>query len=439
MVKIATVSLGCPKNLVDSEVMLGTLQENGYIIINEPENAEVIIINTCGFIESAKKESIDTIVEFAQYKKNKCQVLIVTGCLVQRYKDELTGEIPEIDGIMGTGDYDNIIQCIDNNLKGVKYNSTDNMEYLYDHLTPRLLSTPKYTAYLKIAEGCDNHCTYCIIPSLRGKYRSRSIESIVTEAKSLAKNGVKEIILIAQDTTVYGLDLDGNLLLPKLLEELNEIQELKWIRLMYCYPTFMTDELIQKIKSLPKVCNYIDIPLQHGDDNILKSMGRKETRQELIDLVKKLRSNIPDVAIRTSLIVGFPGEQEEHFNNLVEFVKEIQLDRVGVFTYSKEDGTAAAKLKGQVNQRVKVLRQHKLMKLQQKISSSLNAKSVGKIYEVLVEGINDNGQAWGRTYKDSPEIDGKVFIDTTETVAIGDFIPVKIVQAMEYDLIGEKC
>ena len=440
MVKIATVSLGCPKNLVDSEVMLGTLQGNGYSIINEPESADVIIINTCGFIESAKKESIDTIIEFSRYKKDKCQVLIVTGCLVQRYKDELTNEIPEIDGIMGTGDYDNIIKCIQDNLQGVKYNSTDNMEYLYDHLTPRLLSTPKYTAYLKIAEGCDNHCTYCIIPSLRGKYRSRTMESIITEAKTLVEKGVKEIILIAQDTTVYGLDLYGELKLSSLLKELNQVQSLKWIRLMYCYPTFMTDELISTINNLPKVCNYIDIPLQHGDDRILKAMGRNETREELVNLVSKLRKNIKDVSIRTSLIVGFPGETKVHYNNLVEFVKEIQLDRVGVFTYSMEEGTPAAKLGGQVSQRVKVLRQHQLMKLQQGISKSINSSLLGKVYHVLVEGFDeDKGQAWGRTYKDSPEIDGKVIINTIDPVEIGTFIPVKIIKAMEYDLVGEIC
>jgi len=313
------------------------------------------------------------------------------------------------------------------------------MEYLYDHLTPRLLSTPKYTAYLKIAEGCDNLCTYCVIPSLRGKYRSRNIDSIITEAKALIQKGVKEIILIAQDTTVYGLDLYGELKLSALLKELNELDSLKWIRLMYCYPTYMTDELINTINILPKVCNYIDIPLQHGDNRILKAMGRKETKEELVSLVKKIRKNITDVSIRTSLIVGFPGETKEHYNNLVDFVKEIQLDRVGVFTYSMEEGTPAAKLGGQVSQRVKVLRQHQLMKIQQGISKSLNSNLVGKNYEVLIEGVDDKGQAWGRTYKDSPEIDGKVIINTTKPIEIGVFVPVTIVKAFEYDLVGEIC
>lgn len=436
MVKIATVSLGCPKNTVDSEVMLGTLQESGYKIITDASKADVIIINTCGFIESAKKESIDTIIEFAKYKETSCQVLIVTGCLVQRYKEELSKEIPEIDGIMGTGDYDKIIDCIESNLKGEKFSSTDNLEYLYDDLTPRMLSTPKYTAYLKIAEGCDNHCTYCIIPSLRGKYRSRTIESIVTEAKNLASKGVKEIILVAQDTTVYGLDLYGELTLPKLLRSLNEVEELKWIRILYCYPTYMTDELIQTIKELPKVCNYIDIPLQHGDNSVLKRMGRNETRDELISLIQKIRRAIPDVVLRSSLIVGFPGEKESHFDNLVDFVKEIKLDRLGAFTYSKEEGTAAAKLSEQLPERIKKLRQHRIMKAQKEISYVITKEKIGKEFDCLVEGY-ENNVLIGRTYGDAPEIDGKVIVHTDKKVNLGEFIKVKIINSTEYDLIGE--
>ena len=436
MVKIATVSLGCPKNTVDTEVMLGTLQENGYQIISDAAQAEVIIINTCGFIDSAKRESIETILEFSKYKEDKCHVLIVTGCLVQRNSEELSKEIPEIDGIMGTGDYEKIIECIQSNLKGEKFSSTDNLEYLYNELTPRMLSTPKYTAYLKIAEGCDNHCTYCIIPSLRGKYRSRTIDSIIAEANKLVDKGVREIILVAQDTTVYGLDLYNELMLPKLLMQLNKIDKLKWIRIMYCYPTYMTNELIRTIKELDKVCNYIDIPLQHGDNEILKRMGRNETREQLTNLIQKIRSEIPDVVLRTSLIVGFPGEKEEHFNNLVDFIQEIKMDRMGAFTYSKEEGTAAAKLSGQISERIKKLRQHRVMKIQRDISRIINHNKIGNEIEVLVESY-DGKTIVGRSYGDAPQIDGKVLVKTDILVRPGDFVKVRIVSATDYDLIGE--
>lgn len=436
MVKIATVSLGCPKNTVDTEVMLGTLQENGYQIITDASKADVIIINTCGFIDSAKRESIETILEFSKYKDENCQVLIVTGCLVQRNSDELSKEIPEIDGIMGTGDYDKIIECIEMNLKGEKFASTNNLEYLYNELTPRMLSTPKYTAYLKIAEGCDNHCTYCIIPSLRGKYRSRTMDSIIAEANKLADNGVKEIILVAQDTTVYGLDLYNELMLPKLLRRLNEISKLKWIRIMYCYPTYMTNELINTIKKMDKVCNYIDIPLQHGDNIILKRMGRKETKEQLTELVEKIRLQIPDVVLRTSLIVGFPGEQEQHFESLKNFVKDIKVDRMGAFTYSREEGTAAAKLDGQLSERIKKLRQHRIMKIQKNISYNINLGKINKELEVLVEN-SDGETIIGRTYGDAPQIDGRVIIKTDAVVKPGEFIKVRIVSVTDYDLIGE--
>ncbi|SHJ56422.1 ribosomal protein S12 methylthiotransferase [Anaerobranca californiensis DSM 14826] len=437
MVKIATVSLGCPKNTVDSEVMLGILSKEGYVITTEPKQADVIIINTCGFIESAKKESIDTIIEFSRYKAENCQVLIVTGCLVQRYKEELLQEIPEIDGIIGTGEYEKIIHCIQTNLKGDKFVATDNLQFLYDDLTPRMLSTPKYTAYLKIAEGCDNHCTYCIIPALRGKYRSRSIESIVAEGKKLVDNGVKEIILVAQDTTVYGLDLYGKLMLPTLLKKLHDIEGLKWIRILYCYPTYMTDEIIETINKLPKVCNYIDMPIQHGDNEILKKMGRRETKEQLLLLIEKIRKRIPDVVIRTSIIVGFPGETEEHFNNLLRFVEEIKLDRLGVFTYSREEGTAAAKLPNQISERVKKLRQHRLMKVQKRISHTINKEKIGKVFEIIIEGF-DNGYIIGRTYGDAPQIDGRVIVPVKDNNKLpGDFIKVLITNCNEYDLIGE--
>lgn len=436
MVKIATVSLGCPKNTVDTEVMLGTIQEQGYQITTNASEAEVIIINTCGFIDSAKKESIETILEFSKYKENKCQVLIVTGCLVQRNSEELAKEIPEIDGIMGTGDYDKILECIQSNLRGERFRSTDNLDYLYNDLTPRILSTPRHTAYLKIAEGCDNHCTYCIIPSLRGKYRSRTIDSIIAEANNLVEKGVKELILIAQDTTVYGKDLYNELMLPSLLRKLNEIKRLKWIRIMYCYPTYMTDELISTIKELNKVCNYIDMPLQHGNSEILKKMGRNETKEQLIYLIKKIREEVPDVVLRTSLIVGFPGETEEHFNDLLDFVQELKMDRMGAFTYSREEGTAAAKFSCHVKERVKKLRQHRIMKLQRDISRDINQSKVGKEFEILVESF-DGETVLGRTYGDAPQIDGRVLVKTKIAVQTGDFMKVRIVSATDYDLMGE--
>ncbi|WP_353892024.1 30S ribosomal protein S12 methylthiotransferase RimO [Proteinivorax hydrogeniformans] len=438
MINIATVSLGCPKNTVDSEVMLGKLGEKGFNITNEPEIAEVIIINTCGFIESAKKESIDTILEFAKYKENKCQVLVVTGCLVQRYKEELKEEIPEIDGIMGTGEYEKIADCIDAGLEGTNFDRTEKLDYLYDHTTPRMLSTPKHTAYVKIAEGCDNHCTYCIIPKLRGGYRSRPIESIVEEVENLVKGGVKEVILVAQDTTVYGMDIYGEYKLADLLTKLNSVDKLRWIRVMYCYPTYLSDTLLETFSKLDKVVKYIDLPLQHGDDQILKKMGRKEKVSELKGLVKKIRSYMPDVAIRTSLIVGFPGETDENFENLMEFVKTIKLDRVGVFTYSSEEGTPAHTYPNKVSKRKKVLRQHRLMKAQRKISKEINEKWVGQTIDVLIESI-DNGNLIGRSFRDSPQIDGNIIIPKKGrgNELIGEIFPVKITEAFDYDLLGE--
>ncbi|WP_350345024.1 30S ribosomal protein S12 methylthiotransferase RimO [Proteinivorax tanatarense] len=438
MINIATVSLGCPKNTVDTEVMLGNLGEKGFSITSEAIKAEVIIVNTCGFIESAKKESINTILEFAEYKKGKCQVLIVTGCLVQRYKKELVQQIPEIDGIIGTGEYDKIVDCIEANLQGTKFEKTDNLEFLYDHNTPRLLSTPKHTAYVKIAEGCDNHCTYCIIPKLRGGYRSRPIESIVKEVKNLTDGGVKEIILVAQDTTVYGMDLYGEYKLADLLIQLNEIEGVKWIRIMYCYPTYLSDTLLQTIASLDKVVNYIDLPLQHGDNEILKRMGRKEKVEDLIALVKKIRAYIPDVVIRTSLIVGFPGETDENFSNLMDFVKTIRLDRVGVFTYSPEEETPAYDYPNKVPKRKKVLRQHKLMKEQRKISKEINEGWIGRTIDVMIESMQGDNLV-GRSFRDSPEIDGNVVIPIKKEThnLIGEIKPVKITKAFDYDLLGE--
>ena len=437
--KIGIVSLGCAKNLVDTEVMLGLLSDHGFIITNNPNEAHVLIVNTCGFIESAKQESIDNILDLATYKENGvCELLIVTGCLAERYRDQIIEEIPEVDAVVGTGNYHEIAEIINQVFSSGKVIKYGNQDYTPEEGLPRIQSTPFYTAYLKIADGCDNHCTYCIIPKLRGKYRSRKIENIVDEARKLAEKGVRELILIAQDITRYGIDLYGKHKLHELLQELCKIEDIHWIRLHYCYPEDITDELIETIASQPKICNYLDIPIQHSSNVILKRMGRRGTKEELGQLLHKLRKSIPDLAIRTSIIVGFPGETPDHFNELVTFIKDIKFDRVGVFKYSQEEDTPAAEFKDQIPEKVKEQRYNDLMKIQSSISKELCEQKIGKTYEVLIEGYEPHSNLYfGRTYADSIDIDGKVFFFSEQKLSIGSFVNVRILKADNYDLIGE--
>ncbi|MDK2798413.1 MAG: ribosomal protein methylthiotransferase [Clostridiales bacterium] len=437
--KIGMVSLGCAKNQVDSEIMLGLLSQEGFVLTNSAELADILIVNTCGFIESAKQESIENILELAKFKETgHCKLLIVTGCLAERYKDQIITEIPEVDAVIGTGNYHEIAEVINETFRGTKVLRYGNQDYTPQEGIPRLQSTPSYTAYLKIADGCDNYCTYCIIPKLRGKYRSRTIQNIVAEAQQLAKMGVKELILIAQDTTRYGIDLYGQHKLHELLKELCKIENIKWIRLHYCYPEDITDELIQVIAAQDKICNYLDIPIQHSSNYILKKMGRRGTRENLIRLIQKIRDKIPEVAIRTSIIVGFPGETEEHFKELEDFVRNTKFDRMGVFQYSQEEDTPAAQFEGQVNENIKQQRYEKLMTLQSKISKELNKHKINREYEVLVEGYDSNSKYYyGRTYADSIDIDGKVFFNSEISLKPGEFVKVRIVKAVNYDLIGE--
>lgn len=441
MPSVGFVSLGCPKNLVDSEVMLGMLRDAKFNIIKDEANAEVLIVNTCGFIESAKEESIRHIFELAQHKeKGNCKALIVTGCLVQRYYKELMDEIPEIDAMVGPGHIEDIVKVVQDTLHNKNRNTLVNQPlYLYDENTPRLLSTPHYTAYVKIAEGCDNRCAYCAIPDIRGKFRSRTIESINSEVQKLVSQGTKEIILIAQDTTRYGLDLYGEYKLDKLIRVVGNISGLKWLRLLYCYPNRFTEGLIKAIAETPSVCKYIDLPLQHASDEILHAMRRPVTKQQVRELIGQLRSQIPGIAIRTSFIVGFPGETEEHFSELLEFMKEIKFDRAGVFTYSQEEGTPAALMDNQVHGKIKQERYHRAMQLQQQISLEQNIKRMGQQLEVLVEECVDakKGVYLGRSVYDAPDIDGTVEFTSKRTINIGEIVKVKINRALEYDLMGE--
>lgn len=438
-VKVGLISLGCAKNLVDSEIMLGILREKGYQFTENAALAEVLVVNTCGFIESAKEESINTILEMAAFKTSgNCKVLIVTGCLAQKYKTELMVEMPEIDGILGTGEIMSIVKVIEKALSGEKLALLANNNYLYDDLTPRRQSTPKYTAYIKIAEGCNNKCSFCIIPELRGPQRSRALESIISEAQSLVAGGVREIILIAQDTTCYGQDIYHERQLAKLLSELDKIDGLVWIRLMYAYPTYFSESLIQAIANLPKVCKYIDIPLQHINNDILKAMHRKGQKRDIIELLNKIKQEIPEITLRTSLIVGFPGETEAQFNELLDFVNEIKFDRLGVFTYSQEEGTPAALLPNQVAPETKELRQDILMQAQQKKSLQKNRQKINKIFKVVIEGISEENPELfiGRTQGDAPEIDGLVYVKGNQ-LQTGDFVQVKVTHAYEYDIMGE--
>lgn len=438
MYNIGLVSLGCAKNQTDAEIMLGILAEDGFNITYDPSDADVIIVNTCGFIESAKQESIDAILEMAQYKEGRCRLLIATGCLAERYSSDILIELPEVDAIVGTGDYDKIAQVMRAAFDGEKKVICGHRDRTLEERLPRILSTPPYTAYLKIADGCDNNCTYCAIPLIRGHFRSRKTEDIVDEARRLAQSGVKELILIAQDTTRYGVDLYGKYSLDALLEELVKIDGIEWIRVHYYYPEAITESLIDTMARYNKICNYIDMPVQHGNNDILRRMARRTTQEEMLEKIKYIREKIPDCTIRTSIIVGFPGETEEQFNDLCEFVKKVKFDRMGVFTYSREEDTAAADFPNQIDEEIKESRLDTLMTIQQGISLELNKAKLGKTVEVLVEGYDeDSFLFYGRSRGDSIDVDGKVYFATEDEVNAGDIIKVKILDADEYDLTGQ--
>ena len=436
---ILFVSLGCDKNLVDSEVMLGLLAQKGHQMVDREEEADVIVVNTCCFINDAKEESIQTILEMAEYKKDgSIKALIVTGCLAQRYKQEIMDEIEEVDAVLGTTSYDKIVEVIEEALQGHKTLELTDIDALPTVDSKRLVTTGGHFAYLKIAEGCDKHCTYCIIPKIRGNFRSVPMERLIKEARDLVEQGVKEIILVAQETTLYGKDLYGEKSLHILLKKLCEIGGLRWIRILYCYPEEITDELIQVIKEEDKICKYLDIPIQHASDGVLKRMGRRTSKQQLIDTVKKLREEIPGIALRTTLITGFPGESKEQHEELMEFVDEMEFDRLGVFTYSPEEDTPAATMPNQIEENVKEDRQAELMELQQEIAFDLAERMIGKEVIVMFEGkVADENVYVGRTYMDAPNVDGLIFVETNEELMSGDFAKVKITGALEYDLIGE--
>ena len=445
--KIGVVSLGCPKNLVDSETMLGLIHEENYEITNDPSEAEIIIVNTCGFIESAKEESINTILQMAEYKKSgSCKYIIVTGCLSQRYAEELFNELPEADAIAGVEVYDEIGSIIKRVMNGERFimlerSKPDVIYTSKETFLPRILTTPSYTAYLKIAEGCDNCCSYCAIPKIRGPYRSKPMEQVLKEAKALADNGVKELIVVAQDTTRYGEDLPGGkLLLADLLKELNKIKSLKWIRVMYCYPNNFTDELIETFASLDKVCKYVDLPLQHASNRLLASMNRYDTREEVETLLAKLRKRILGIVIRTTFIVGFPGETDADFEELKEFVEQQRFENAGVFAYSQEEGTVAGAMPNQVPDEIKQERYHELMALQAQISEEIHKDTEGQTLEVLVEGIEKDGSGlhYGRSYREAPDIDGLVFIENPGDIKPGCFVKVNILQGFTYESVGER-
>lgn len=438
MLKIALESLGCSKNLVDAEIMMGILNRKGYKLVGEFEEADIILVNTCGFIESAKQESIDTILDLAQLKENgNLKLLVVTGCLAQRYAKELQAEIPEIDAIVGTGSYQQIDEIIANLEKENNIVSLNDIEFAYNEDLPRYVTTPEYMAYLKIGEGCDNHCTYCIIPKLRGRYRSRKMEDIIKEAKDLASKGVKELVVIAQDTTKYGLDLYGEVKLPQLLEELAQIDGIKWIRIMYSYPESITEELVKVIKKYDNICNYFDMPIQHASNKVLKLMNRHTTKEDIKSKVEMIRKYIPDATLRTTIIVGFPGETDEDFNELVEFAKDMKFDRLGAFAYSREEDTPADKLPNHLDEDVKLQRRDQLMLVQQEISQNLNAQKIDNEYEVLIEEQIEDKVYIGRTQGDAEEIDSIVYVKSENQLEIGSFVKVKINNALEYDLMGD--
>lgn len=436
---ILFISLGCDKNLVDSEVMLGLLDAKGYQMVDDETLADVIVVNTCCFIHDAKEESIQTILEMAQYKtKGRLKALIVTGCLAQRYQKEILEEIPEVDAVLGTTSYDKIVETVEEALAGNGHLELADVDALPLVDVKRLVTTGGHYAYLKIAEGCDKHCTYCIIPKIRGNYRSVPMERLLKEAEELAEQGVKELILVAQETTLYGKDLYGEKSLSKLLRELCKINGIRWIRILYCYPEEIDDALIQVMKEEKKICHYLDLPIQHANDTILKRMGRRTSKQQLEKIVKKLRQEIPDIALRTTLITGFPGETQEQHEELMEFVDEMEFDRLGVFTYSPEEDTPAAEMSDQISEEVKQERQAELMELQQDIVFDQAEDMIGQEVLVMIEGkVADENAYVGRTYKDAPNVDGLIFINTDEELMSGDFAKVKVTGALEYDLIGE--
>lgn len=433
------ISLGCDKNLVDSEVMIGLLADRGYQMTDDETQADVIVINTCCFIHDAKEESIQTILEMAEYKKTgTLKALIVTGCLAQRYQEEILEEIPEVDEVLGTTSYDKIVDAIQEALEGKSGVRIEDIDALPLPDTKRLVTTGGHFAYLKIAEGCDKHCTYCIIPKIRGNYRSVPMERLVKEARDLAEDGVKELILVAQETTIYGTDLYGEKSLHRLLRELCKIDGIRWIRILYCYPEEIDDHLIQVMKEEPKICHYLDLPIQHASTEILRRMGRRTSREDLEEIIGKLRREIPDIAIRTTLITGFPGETKEQHEELMDFVDQMEFDRLGVFTYSPEEGTPAAQMEDQIPEEVKEDRQAELMELQQEIAFDLAEDMIGREVLVMIEGkVADENAYVGRTYKDAPNVDGLIFVNTDEELMSGDFARVKVTGAAEYDLIGE--
>lgn len=432
--KVGFVSLGCSKNLVDTEMMIGLFKKENFEVVSDPKKAEIIVVNTCGFIQAAKEEAINTIFEMAEYKDTgKCKYLIVTGCLVKRYKEELEKLVPEVDLFISTSEYDNYWELIEKVLSLPK-KSKNTLDYM-----DRTIATGNTTAFLKISEGCSNGCTYCAIPLIRGRHISRPYEDIIKEAKKLAKEGIKEVIVIAQDTTKYGTDLYGKCRLPELLGDLEKISGFKWIRFLYSYPEGISDELIDVVKKSKKICHYFDMPIQHYSDNVLKNMHRKTDSKKIEEVVNKLRGEIPDVIIRTTLLVGFPGETEEDFFELYEFVNRAKFDKLGVFKYSKEDGTLAAKMEGQIHPKTKEARRNKIMSLEKQISKIKLEEKIGNTYIALVDEITKDGKtAIGRSYMDIPDEDGVIFIKCDKSTKVGDFIKVKITDVKDYDLIGEK-
>ena len=437
--KIGMVSLGCPKNLVDSEVMLGLIREKQLEITNDPAEADLIIVNTCGFIESAKEESINTVLQMAEYKqKGSCKYLVMTGCLGQRYADELFESMPEVDAIVGTDSFTDIGWVIDQVLAGKRLKHLQKLESKNVTIPPRMLTTPTYMAYLKIAEGCDNCCSYCIIPQLRGPYTSRPYDEVMAEAKALADSGIKELIVVAQDTTLYGKDTTGKLLLPQLLRDWNALEGIQWIRVMYLYPNNFTDELIEAFATLDKVCKYIDIPLQHASDRLLSSMNRYDTRAQVEELLAKLRTRIPGITIRTTFIVGFPGETDEDFSELLDFVEKQRFENAGVFQYSQEEGTVAGAMENQIAPEIKENRYHDLMALQAGISEDIHREREEAELEVIVEGFDEDNLAYGRSTHEAPDIDGTIFIENAEGLKVGDMVRVRIVQGFTYEMVAER-
>lgn len=436
MNNVHIVTLGCSKNDVDSSMMYSLLDKNKYQMVNEPSQADILIVNTCGFIDAAKEESIDTILESVEYKsEGRCKKVLLSGCLAQRYPEELIKEIPEIDGIIGTGNIDYINELLDRSLAGDLFIKTDNLNSAYiEGIRKEEVNT---TEYVKISEGCNNNCSYCIIPSLRGKNRSRKIEDIYSEVEYLVSKGAREIILIAQNTTDYGIDLYSKYSLAKLIKEISKIEDLKWIRVLYLYPDHFTEELIEEFKNNQKLVNYVDMPLQHISDDVLKKMNRKTSKEHIIKTLKNLRKSVPDIVIRTTFIVGFPGESDDDFNQLVDFIEDIKFDKLGVFEYSKEEGTRAASLDEQIPDSIKEERKNEIMAIQSEISAEILSKNIGKRLEVLIEEEVDEKNYVGRTYMDSPEIDGVTYVHSAKNLEIGSFVQVDVVDSLDYDLVGE--